>query len=286
MKIKKGKIHPSPSSSSSSSDGGDVFNVLKLLPTTILTLASILSLEDKEVLAYMITRSLKTTTTAASAAANPQTPNQDSKKKLVKKSPNSKPTSKNPIFANPTNKIPVSPNLNHKVPIFDCDCFDCYTSYWFRWDSSENRELIHQAIEAFEDHLTSGEQSKKHQKGSKKRDSNNSNNNKTGRRFGEKPVLDFPAGVSEMDGSVFISPEIDGFVGASPVKVGDDYGEEKGEILGVEVVPAAEEMAGELPAVRSPAAGVSNHKGLARKVLPDVLGILNSRLWSLWGPNV
>lgn len=28
------------------------------------------------------------------------------------------------------------------------------------------------------------------------------------------------------------------------------------------------------------------HKGLARKVLPDVIGLLNSRLWNLWGPNV
>ena len=30
----------------------------------------------------------------------------------------------------------------------------------------------------------------------------------------------------------------------------------------------------------------SNHKGLTRKVLSDVLGLLNSWLWSLWGPNV
>ena len=30
----------------------------------------------------------------------------------------------------------------------------------------------------------------------------------------------------------------------------------------------------------------NHHKGLARKVLPDVLGLFNSRLWNLWGPNV
>ena len=30
----------------------------------------------------------------------------------------------------------------------------------------------------------------------------------------------------------------------------------------------------------------SNHRGLARMVLPDVMGLLNSRLWNLWGPNV
>ncbi|XP_035832927.1 uncharacterized protein LOC118481778 [Helianthus annuus] len=46
----------------------------------------------------------------------------------------------------------------YKSPVFDCDCFDCYTNYWFRWDMSVNRELIHQVIEAFEENLTSSEQ--------------------------------------------------------------------------------------------------------------------------------
>ncbi|KAJ6713716.1 F12F1.11-RELATED [Salix viminalis] len=119
MKIKnKGKVYPSPSSSSSSSSVGgngdrDVLSVFKLLPAAILALASVLSLEDREVLAYMITR-----------------------------------------------------------------------SYWFRWDSSPNRELIHQVIEAFEEHLASGEMSRKHTRG-KRRD-------KAGRRAGEKSVLENP----------------------------------------------------------------------------------------------
>ncbi|GAB4828591.1 hypothetical protein Ancab_018251 [Ancistrocladus abbreviatus] len=39
-----------------------------------------------------------------------------------------------------------------------------------------------------------------------------------------------------------------------------------------------------LGVVPSPAGG--NHKGLARKVLPDVIGLLNSRLWNLWNLNV
>ena len=45
--------------------------------------------------------------------------------------------------------------------MFECDCFDCYTSYWFKWDSLPNYELIHQAIEAFEDHVAHDEKSKK-----------------------------------------------------------------------------------------------------------------------------
>lgn len=28
------------------------------------------------------------------------------------------------------------------------------------------------------------------------------------------------------------------------------------------------------------------HKGLVRKVLPDIMGLLNCRIWSLWSPNV
>ncbi|GAB4838958.1 hypothetical protein Ancab_028491 [Ancistrocladus abbreviatus] len=50
-------------------------------------------------------------------------------------------------------KQPPSP---HKSPLFDCGCFDCYTSYWLRWDLSPNREFIHQVIEAFEEHLANG----------------------------------------------------------------------------------------------------------------------------------
>ncbi|GAB4828590.1 hypothetical protein Ancab_018250 [Ancistrocladus abbreviatus] len=59
MKINKnkGKVHPSPSSSvSSSSTTKDSISALRLLPAAILALISELSLEDKEVLAYMIPR--------------------------------------------------------------------------------------------------------------------------------------------------------------------------------------------------------------------------------------
>ncbi|XP_041999792.1 uncharacterized protein LOC121749272 [Salvia splendens] len=58
-----------------------------------------------------------------------------------------------------TNKKPPSKKQcpHNSPPLFDCDCFHCYTSFWFRWDSSPNRELIHQAIKAFEDHLNSSD---------------------------------------------------------------------------------------------------------------------------------
>ncbi|OAY34278.1 uncharacterized protein LOC110627765 [Manihot esculenta] len=276
MKIKnKGKVYPSPASSSSSVaaiKGGDrdVLSVLKLLPAAILALASVLSLEDREVLAYMITRSLKTTTNH-----NPNDPSslsQDSKRKSSKKPPNA-----------PTTNFVSS---NHKPPIFDCDCFDCYTSYWFRWDSSSNRELIHQVIEAFEEHLTNGEQSRKSSKG-KRRD-------RVGRRVGEKPVLDVTDRPEMLetpplnaDESSIVSPDDDVPLVGTPERAAEGEGEEEKGAKRTEekseLVPAVETE--EMAVVRSPQA-VSSHKGLARKVLPDVLGLLNSRLWSLWGPNV
>ncbi|KAJ9176151.1 hypothetical protein P3X46_011494 [Hevea brasiliensis] len=281
MKLKnKGKVYPSPSSSSSSSVAAskdrdrDVLSVLKLLPAAILALASVLALEDREVLAYMITRSLKTTTNPN--PNNPSSLDQDSKRKSSKKPPNAS-----------TNNLNTN---NHKPPIFDCDCFDCYTSYWFRWDSSPNRELIHQVIEAFEEHLTNGEQSRKSSKG-KRRD-------RVGRRVGEKPVLDVidrpeilelestpPQKANE---SSIISPDDDVSQIATPERAADGEGKEQKEAERneeqSESVPTAETE--EMAVVSSPQQAVSNHKGLARKVLPDVLGLLNSRLWSLWGPSV
>ncbi|KAL2555926.1 uncharacterized protein Fot_00665 [Forsythia ovata] len=82
----------------------------------------------------------------------------------------------------------------HKLPAsFDCECFDCYTSFWSRWNSWDpNRELIQQAIEAFEEHLSNREQSKKSNNGkSRKR-------KKVGCWKTEKitdgiGILDFPA---------------------------------------------------------------------------------------------
>ncbi|GAB4829497.1 hypothetical protein Ancab_019170, partial [Ancistrocladus abbreviatus] len=50
----------------------------------------------------------------------------------------------------------------------------------------------------------------------------------------------------------------------------------------VQAEATAEEAA--LGVVQSPTGG--NHKGLARKALPDMIGLLNSHLWNLWNSNV
>ncbi|KAK2971535.1 hypothetical protein RJ640_017904 [Escallonia rubra] len=81
MKVRnKEKVHPYPSSSSAPPPlppNAEAFSVMNLLPAAILALVSILSLQDREVLSYMITRSMKST--------NPATVS-DEKKKTQKKS--------------------------------------------------------------------------------------------------------------------------------------------------------------------------------------------------------
>ena len=84
---------------------------------------------------------------------------QDSKRKPPKKALNNHNKNSN----NTTNNT-------HKPPMFECNCFDCYTSYWFKWDSSPNRELIHQDIEVFQDHLAHDEKLKKVNGRGKRRD--------------------------------------------------------------------------------------------------------------------
>nr|GEY16309.1 hypothetical protein [Tanacetum cinerariifolium] len=241
----KGKVYPS---STPPPTGDNTLSILNLLPATILTLTIALSLEDKHVLAYMITL--------------------NTKKKTLK---------------------------THTTPLFECDCFDCYTSYWFKWDSSPNRELIHHAIEAFEETLTtSNENTKKKTKKKGQKGIQDSPKAQMGHRHfagkictpasevktltenGQKGIQDLPDGQMGhchfAEKTLTPAPEVKGAEG-SPEKV-----EENGvlNVLPEEVMVVVE---------RAPAMSQHN-KGLARKVLPDVIGLFNWRLWSLWSPNV
>ncbi|XP_049392560.1 uncharacterized protein LOC125856943 [Solanum stenotomum] len=81
---------------------------LSLLPTTILTLTTSLSQEDKQILSYLISCS----------SSN---------------------------FSNNLGNCTTHNNNNKS-----CYCFNCYMSYWVKWDSSPNHQLIHEIIDAFE----------------------------------------------------------------------------------------------------------------------------------------
>ncbi|KAJ4818733.1 F3I6.21 protein [Rhynchospora pubera] len=117
----KGKVHPSPSPATNS---GDVSSALKLLPQEILALTAALGEKDKEVLAYLITRSMKCHVAPRAAAS-------------------------------------------HR-PTIGCGCFECYKSFWSRWNSSSDKGIIDQATDAFEEHLARVEK-EKNEKSEKKK---------------------------------------------------------------------------------------------------------------------
>ncbi|XP_022979041.1 uncharacterized protein LOC111478801 [Cucurbita maxima] len=112
---RKNTVHPSPPI---------ISDFLSFLPAVIFTLTVALSADDKEVLAYLISCS----NTSASLSNLSDT-----------RKSGRKPTA---------GKVGVD-----HAPLFDCDCFMCYRRYWARWDSSPNRQLIHEIIEAYEDGL-------------------------------------------------------------------------------------------------------------------------------------
>eukprot|EP00268_Persea_americana_P056042 TRINITY_DN6566_c0_g1_i1.p1 TRINITY_DN6566_c0_g1~~TRINITY_DN6566_c0_g1_i1.p1 ORF type:complete len:222 (-),score=30.42 TRINITY_DN6566_c0_g1_i1:370-1035(-) len=212
----KGKIHPSPS-----------LSALSLLPSAILTLASALSPDDQEVLAYLILHPTITTTASST-------------KKCSR-------------------------------PTFHCGCFDCYTRFWIRWDSSPNRHLIHQAIDHFEDHLFRSALPKKPQKPKHKNRRVSADKSVVEALSGPKP--DIPATPEP-------APPIPAAAAVEMMTVEEENIEEAEE----------HELTGNrlkaVGSVQMQVVGSCNHGGLVRKVWPDVLGLFNSRLWSLWNPNV
>ncbi|KAL2495558.1 hypothetical protein Fot_39315 [Forsythia ovata] len=115
---KKGTVHPTPPLLSN--------QLLSFLPATILTLTVALSPEDKEVLAYLISCS--------------STNFSNNHRKATNKIANAAATSSGGA------KV----DADHP-PSFNCYCFRCYMNYWAKWDSSPNRQLIHEVIDAFED---------------------------------------------------------------------------------------------------------------------------------------
>uniref|UniRef100_A0A7N0UID6 Uncharacterized protein n=1 Tax=Kalanchoe fedtschenkoi TaxID=63787 RepID=A0A7N0UID6_KALFE len=119
---RKSTVHPSPPPASSS-----ISDHLAFLPAAIFTLTAALTSEDKEVLAYLL---------SCSSTA----PNNLSCRRDQKQQRQSSHGHKGCAFSD-------------HCAVFSCSCFRCYMSYWVRWDSSPNQQLIHEIIDAFEDNL-------------------------------------------------------------------------------------------------------------------------------------
>ncbi|GAB2298942.1 hypothetical protein Dimus_033018 [Dionaea muscipula] len=121
---RRGTVHPSPPQVTN--------HHLSYLPAAIFALTAALTADDREVLAYLV---------SCSSAAN-------------------FPTTTGPKHSNGTSPSSSSAGgrkagtkAGDHTASFSCNCFRCYMSYWVRWDSSPNRQLIHEIIDAFEDWL-------------------------------------------------------------------------------------------------------------------------------------
>ncbi|XP_043690306.1 uncharacterized protein LOC122641050 [Telopea speciosissima] len=127
---------------------------LAFLPATLLTLTVALSPEEREVLAYLIS------CTGNSSDGRKNGQNQ---------------------------KVFVASGSGGDHPAsFNCNCFRCYMSFWVRWDSSPNRQLIHEILDGFEDRLLQQRVNPKNKRERKKRGGHGCNNDV--KHFGESSV--------------------------------------------------------------------------------------------------
>ncbi|XP_009415923.2 uncharacterized protein LOC103996687 [Musa acuminata AAA Group] len=229
----KGKIHPSPADGGGpSSPSQDVLAVLKLLPAAILALTVALTYQDKEVLAYLITRSIHGPATLAAGVERRRC-------------------------------------RGHR-PLFDCGCFDCYISFWSRWDCSPDRELIHQAIEAFEEHLASLE--KKAGGRGRRRERRVVDRAEKGKKKNKERRKAVVEEEEEEEKSVEESA------------MANEAASLSGEVKeSSDIVEAAAEENEEEKSAEEEALPVGCER---RRGWPDVMGLFNSRLLSLWGPGV
>ncbi|CAL9189415.1 unnamed protein product [Musa hybrid cultivar] len=247
----KGKVHPSPAAppSAGGDEGGssvhrhDALAVLKLLPAAILALTAALTCEDKEVLAYLITQSIN------GPAGGME----------------------------PRRRREAMPPAHR--PLFVCGCFDCYASFWSRWDCSPDRELIHQAIEAFEERLASSENKgggdgcKGRRRERQARDRAEKGKGKRKKERGKSVEVEASV-VHEL--KLFEASVASGAARFSgEVKEASETAEPATEVKG-------EERCGEEEAVAVAVAVASER----RRGWPDLMGLFNPRLWSLWCPGI
>ncbi|KAL5205135.1 hypothetical protein ABZP36_010006 [Zizania latifolia] len=136
----KGKVHPSPPLPAAEVAGGETAEavLMRLLPAAVMAMAEVLGPEGKEVLAYLVLASLRSSSLARWSGEEG-----------------------NGKGGGSGGGGGASGRAVHP-PELGCGCFGCYTAYWSRWDGSpeRDREAIHRAIEAFEEHLARKEEGK------------------------------------------------------------------------------------------------------------------------------
>ncbi|KQJ88507.1 uncharacterized protein LOC100845520 [Brachypodium distachyon] len=225
----KGKVHPSPPAPVETTAEGVL---LRLLPAAVFAMAAPLGAGGKEVLAYLVLASLR-------SSSAPPTPAREE---------------------SAARRPPHGPELG-------CGCFECYTAYWSRWDGSpeSDREAIHRAIEAFDEHLARQEEGK----GNRRRKKRAAAKDKPGKGKGKAS-----AAVSPLPPPIL--PEQQEASSSSAVAVLT-----KDISVGEEQKTVEEEA--------TAAVGLSDGDGVQeerrRRVWDAVAGVFNWRGWTLWGSH-
>lgn len=145
---RKGTVHPTPPL---------ISDHLSFLPAAILTLTVALSSQDREVLAYLLSCS---STNFSGDSKNNNNNNNNNKTVGTVRISSSAGGGGGGVGAR-------SVVIDDHPPSFNCYCFRCYMNYWIGWDSSPNRQIIHEIIDAYEDSLLVQENKKN--KGKKER---------------------------------------------------------------------------------------------------------------------
>lgn len=117
---RKSTVHPTPAAPPPPPPS--LSTRLAFLPAAILTLLASLSEEDKQVLSYFLfcpSASLSTSHT----------------------------------FMKGRGGGGGGGAADHHPPSSSCYCFNCYRSFWARWDSSPDRRIIDEIVEAYEEGL-------------------------------------------------------------------------------------------------------------------------------------
>lgn len=190
---------------------------------------------------------------------------------------------------------------------FDCSCFQCYMGFWSRWDASPNREIIHQAIDLFEDHMAAaaaaeavessnakgGASRGKNRKGSKsgKEEKNGDSSKVVNSTSWGGP--DENTGLQQQQNAKFESSTQDLDAADKEVKSERDilvWGEHEDAPKSKQIVPLVfEEGDGEGTQVEQhqkqearvgacPLGG----RSLMRRMFPNIMGFVADHLWTAW----
>ncbi|GLJ24336.1 hypothetical protein SUGI_0464520 [Cryptomeria japonica] len=225
----KGKIHPCLESQSS---------VPKFLPETIITLSIALPPEDQEVLFYLIACSLNVFSYQ----------NQG----VNKGSSSSR--------RGGSRRSCTSACAPHRLS-FECSCFECYMSFWGRWNESPNRDLIHKAIEIFEDHMAV----------------------KNGKKMKAKEQkLQAKQLITWLESNCDFGSA--GFGKQRGMMIGHKEDSDDGETNMVCDDEGPKNLGGSTRMKEYMHTASGSERTFMRRMLPNFVGFFTSNLWTVWGP--